>query len=150
MSVSLRETITEAMKTAMRAKETRRLGTIRLLLAAIKQKEVDERITLDEPQLLAIIDTMLKQRRGSIVEFEKAGRSDLADQEAFEITVLQEFLPPALTDDEIQTMVRKAISDSQASSMQDMGKVMAILKPQMQGRADLGKISGKIKDLLNQ
>lgn len=150
MSASLRETITEAMKTAMRAKDARKLGTIRLLLAAIKQKEVDERITLDESQLLGIIDTMMKQRRGSIAEFEKAGRTDLVDQEAFEITVLQEFLPPALSDDEITEMIQKAIADSQASSMKDMGKVMAILKPLMQGRADLGKIGGQIKDLLNQ
>lgn len=150
MSDSLRESITEAMKVAMRAKDARKLGTVRLLLAAIKQKEVDERITLSETQILAILDTMLKQRRGSIEEFEKAGRADLVDQEAFEITVLQEFLPPALNDDEIKNMIQKAITESEASSMKDMGKVMALLKPQMQGRADLSKISGQIKDLLNQ
>jgi uncharacterized protein len=146
--MSLKEQIQEDMKSAMRAKEQRRLGTIRLLLAAIKQREVDERITLDDPQILSVIDKMLKQRRDSLSQYLNAGRQDLADQEAYEMSVLEEYLPEQLSALEIDQLIQKALQESGASSMKDMGKVMTILRPELQGRADMAKVSVKIKQAL--
>jgi len=146
--MSLKQQITEDMKTAMRAKETARLGAIRLLLAAMKQREVDERIELSDADVLAIIDKMLKQRRDSISQYEAAARQDLADVEKFEMSVLQTYMPQQLSEAEIATLVAQAIVASGAASSQDMGKVMAILKPQLAGRADVAKVSGLVKSKL--
>jgi len=145
MSSVLKQRITDDMKAAMRSKDKARLGTIRLLLAAIKQREVDERIELDNDQILVILDKMVKQRRDSKAQYDKAERPDLADQEAFEIGVLQDYLPEALSAEEISSLIAKAIRDTDASGMQDMGKVMAIIKPQVQGRADMGQVSALVK-----
>lgn len=138
------------MKAAMRAKETARLGAIRLLLAAMKQREVDERIELTDADIIAIIDKMNKQRRDSITQYEAAGRSELADIEKFEMSVLAEYMPQQLSDAEIAQAVTAAISASGAASAQDMGKVMAIVKPQLAGRADMGKVSALIKAQLSK
>ncbi len=143
--MSLRERITEDMKTAMRAKDTPRLGAIRLLQAAIKQREVDERIELDDAQVVAVIEKMLKQRRDSISQYEAAKRNDLADVEKFEVSVLQAYMPQALSDAEVEQMVVDAIAASGAAGVKDMGKVMAAVKPQVAGRADMGKVSALIK-----
>jgi uncharacterized protein YqeY len=143
--VSLKTRITEDMKNAMRAKETARLGAIRLLQAAIKQREVDDRIELNDQQIIETIEKMLKQRRDSISQYEAAQRHDLADAEKFEVEVLQAYLPAQLSDDEIAQIIAQAITDSGAQGMQEMGKVMALVKPQVVGRADMGKISGLIK-----
>jgi uncharacterized protein YqeY len=143
--VSLKARITEDMKTAMRAKDSVRLGAIRLLQAAIKQREVDERIELDDTQVIEAIEKMLKQRRDSIEAYEKANRQDLVDIEKFEVSVLQTYLPQALTDDEVKAILEKVITETAASGMKDMGKVMAAVKPLVVGRADMGKISGLIK-----
>lgn len=143
--MSLRERITEDMKTAMRAKDTPRLGAIRLLQAAIKQREVDERIELDDAQVVAVIEKMLKQRRDSISQYEAANRNDLADVEKFEVSVLQAYMPQALSDAEVEQMVVDAIAASGAAGVKDMGKVMAVVKPQVAGRADMGKVSALIK-----
>jgi len=148
--MSLKLKITEDMKSAMRAKETARLGAIRLLLAAMKQREVDERIELSDADVLTIIDKMLKQRRDSISQYEAANRHDLADVEKFEMTVLQTYMPQQLSDAEISEAVAQAIAASGAASAQDMGKVMAILKPQLAGRADIGKVSGLVKATLSK
>lgn len=142
---SLKKRVEEAMKAAMRAQDKPRLGTIRLILAAVKQREVDERITLDDTQVLAVLDKMLKQRRDSIDQFRKAGREDLATNEEAEVKVIQEFMPAALSDAELDSLVAAAVAQSGAASMKDMGKVMAILKAQVQGRADMGAVSAKIK-----
>ncbi len=144
----LRARISEDMKAAMRAKETARLGAIRLLLAAIKQREVDERIELDDTQVIAAIEKMLKQRRDSISQYEAANRHDLADVEKFEVSVLQEYLPQALTADEVDAIIAKAITETSAAGIKDMSKVMAAVKPQVVGRADMGQISGLIKSKL--
>ena len=141
--MTLKERITEDMKTAMRAKETARLGAIRLLLAAIKQKEVDERVTLDDAMVVAIIDKMLKQRRDSIAQFEAAGRNDLADAEKFEAELLSSYMPAGLSADEIAAAVAAAVSSTGAAGPGDMGKVMAVLMPQVKGRAD-GKLVNQI------
>ncbi len=141
----LKTQITDAMKTAMREKNKARLGVIRLMTAAMKQIEVDERIELDDARVLTILDKMLKQRRESIKQYEAAERQELADQEAFEITVIQEFMPSQLSDDEISTIIDEAVAATGASSMKDMGKVMGIIKPKLAGRADMGAVSGKIK-----
>lgn len=146
MSLKLR--ITDDMKTAMRSKQKDRLGIIRLVLAAIKQIEVDKRIELDEAQVLAVLDKMVKQRRDSIAQFQTADRQDLVDQEQFELSVLQEYMPAALSDDDIEAMVTAAITESGASSPKEMGAVMGILKPQMQGRADMGAVSKLVKTRL--
>lgn len=138
------------MKAAMRAKETARLGAIRLLLAAMKQREVDERIELTDADIIAIIDKMNKQRRDSITQYEAAGRSELADVEKFEMSVLAQYMPQQLSDAEIAQAVTAAISASGAASAQDMGKVMAIVKPQLAGRADMGKVSALIKAQLSK
>lgn len=133
------------MKAAMRAKETARLGAIRLLQAAIKQREVDERIELDDAQVVAVIEKMLKQRRDSISQYEAANRMDLADAEKFEVGVLQAYMPAQLSEAEVEAEVVKAIAASGASSAKDMGKVMGLLKSALAGRADMGKVSGLIK-----
>ena len=148
--MSLKLKITEDMKSAMRAKETARLGAIRLLLAAMKQREVDERIELSDADILAIIDKMMKQRRDSINQYEAANRHDLADVEKFEMTVLQTYLPQQLSEADIREAIAQAIAASGAASAQDMGKVMAILKPQLAGRADIGKVSGLVKATLSK
>jgi uncharacterized protein YqeY len=146
--MSLKDRINDDMKAAMRAKETDRLGTIRLLNAAIKQREVDERITLDDAQLIAVIDRMIKQRKDSIAQYEKAARQDLADKEKFEISVLEGYLPQQLSQAEIDAAVAEAIAATGAKSAADMGKVMGVLKPKLAGRADMGKVSGLVKSRL--
>lgn len=140
--------ITDDMKSAMRAKEKERLLTIRTILAAIKQQEVDTREDVDDTDVLAILDKQSKQRRESISQFTSAGREDLVAQEELELGFIQEYLPEPLSEDEIQSFIKEAIESTAASSMKDMGKVMAYLKPKMQGRADMGKISGQIKSSL--
>jgi uncharacterized protein YqeY len=149
MSVSLKEQLSDAMKAAMRAKEKQRLGTIRLIQADIKRIEVDERVELDDARVLAVMDKMVKQRRDSISQFSAAGRTELADIEQAEIEVIQEFLPQPLTEQEIDALIAAAIAESGASSMQQMGAVMAIVKPQIQGRADAGAVSGQVKRALS-
>lgn len=146
---TLKERITADMKTAMRAKDKDSLGTIRLILAAVKQVEVDERITLDDSAVLAILDKMVKQRRDSISQFEKAGRDDLVAQERGELELIQTYLPKALDESEIDALIDEAVATTGASGMRDMGKVMGWLKPKLQGRADMGKVSGQIKQRLN-
>jgi len=145
----LRAQITEDMKTAMRAKDAQRLSAIRLLLASLKQREVDERIELTDADVLAIIEKMIKQRRDSIEQFEKGGRQDLADKEQFEITVLQGYMPAAMSAAEVDAAVTEAISSSGAKLMADMGKVMALLNPRLAGRADMGKVSALVKAKLS-
>lgn len=142
---TLKARLTEAMKAAMRAQEKARLGAIRLMLAEIKRVEVDERIELDDARVLAILDKMIKQRRDSIQQFESAGRTDLVEIEAGELAVIQEFLPRALDEAELELLIDDAMRESGAVAMKDMGKVMAILKPQVQGRADMGLVSQRIK-----
>ena len=145
----LKSQLKDAQKQAMRAKEKQRLIVIRSMLAEIKRVEVDERIELDDARILAILDKMLKQRRDSISQFEAAARTDLADQEKYEMGVVQEFLPAQLSADEIADMIETAVTATGATSMQDMGKIMGQLKPQLQGRADIGKVSGQIKARLS-
>lgn len=145
MSDSLKAQITEAMKDAMRAKEKERLGAIRLIQAEIKRIEVDERIEVDDARVLAILDKMVKQRRDSIKQYQDANRPELADKEQAEIDVIQAFLPEALSEQELSAMIDAAIAESGAESMRDMGKVMGVLKPQIQGRADVGAVSGLVK-----
>lgn len=147
--MSLKQNLTDAMKAAMKGGDKSRLGVIRLVMAAIKQVEVDERIELDDERVLAVLDKMVKQRRESISQYTTAGRDDLVQQEEYEVSVLQDFLPEALSDDEIEQMIAQAVDQTGASSIKDMGKVMGLLKPQMQGRADMGAVSGKIKARLN-
>ena len=137
------------MKTAMRAKDSARLGAIRLLQAAIKQREVDERIELNDSDILAAIEKMLKQRRDSISAYEGANRHDLADVEKFEVSVLQTYLPQQLTDAEVAALLEQAITDTGADGIKDMSKVMAAIKPLVVGRADMGKLSGLIKTRLS-
>jgi len=149
MSDSLKQNLTADMKASMKGGDKKRLGVIRLVLAAIKQIEVDERIELDDNRVLAVLDKMVKQRRESISQYKDAGRDDLREQEEYEVSILQDFLPEALSEEEISQMITKAISDTGAESIKDMGKVMGVLKPQMQGRADMGAVSGKIKAQLN-
>lgn len=146
--MSLKDQITEDMKSAMRARETERLGTIRLLLAAIKQREVDERVVVDDAGIVAIIEKLMKQRKDSITQFEKAGRTDLVNQESFELTILQAYLPAQLSANEISQIVSKTIADLGASGPQDMGKVIGALKPQLAGKADMGAVSGLVKAAL--
>ena len=148
-SEGLKQRIESDMKDAMRAKDKERLGTIRLILAAIKQREVDERITLSNTDILAVLDKMVKQRRDSIAQFEQAGRQELANKEAAEVTVIQKYMPAALSEDEVDTMIADAIANSGAASPQDIGKIMALLKPQLQGRADMGLVSRKVKEKLS-
>jgi hypothetical protein len=136
------------MKSAMRAGDKERLGTIRLILAAIKQREVDERITLDDPQVLSVLDKMLKQRRESITQFESGGRADLVAKETAEIGVLQGYLPAPMSPVELDALISEAITATGAASIKDMGKVMAAVKPKAQGRADMGAVSARIKQKL--
>ena len=140
--------IKDDMKASMKAKNKARLGVIRLILAAIKQIEVDERIELDNERIIIVLDKMLKQRRDSIKQFRDAGREDLAIIEEAEVLVIQDFLPQALTEEEIEVLIKAAISDTGAASMKEMGKVMGILKPKLQGRADISIVSKKIKAAL--
>lgn len=146
----LKDRLVNDMKLAMRAKDKDRLMTIRTLLAAIKQQEVDTRKELDDADVLAILDKQSKQRRESISQYAKAGREDLVSQEELELGFIQEYLPEPLTEEEIQTLIQEAIAATGATSMKDMGKVMAHIKPLAQGRADMGKISGQIKSALSQ
>ena len=146
--MSLKEQITEDMKAAMRAKDAAKLGTIRLLTAAMKQKEVDERIELTDTHVLAIIEKMIKQRKDSITQFEAGGRQDLADQEKSEVAVLSAYMPAALSDAEIQSEVYAAVAATGAAGPQDMGKVMGVLKPKLAGRADMTAVSALVKAAL--
>jgi uncharacterized protein YqeY len=148
-AMSLKEQITEDMKAAMRAKETAKLGTIRLLTAAIKQKEVDERIEVSDAQVLAIIEKMIKQRKDSISQFEAGGRQDLADAEKAELVILSVYMPAGLSEAEIKAEVQAAVTASGAAGPQDMGKVMAILKPKLAGRADMTAVSALVKAALS-
>lgn len=150
MSQDIKLNLQEAVKDAMRAKDQQRLGTLRLVMAAIKQKEIDSRVELgdqplNEQQILAVLDKMVKQRRESIEQYKAANRDDLADKESSEIQVIEEFLPAQLSETEIDQLITKAMSETGASSAKDMGKVMAILKPELQGRADIKVVSEKIK-----
>ena len=146
--MSLIDNIQDEVKVAMRAKDKARLSVLRLITAAVKQREVDERITLNDDQLMIVLDKMLKQRRESIAQYEKAGRQELVDQEAFEITVIQTFLPAQLTQDEITQVVQEAVQKTGASSMKDMAAVMALVKPAIQGRADAAFVSQLVKKTL--
>lgn len=141
--------VTAEVKVAMKARDKPRLGALRLIMADFKRIEVDERIELDDERVLVILDKMTKQRKDSLKQFEDAGREDLAKQEALEIAVIAEFLPDQLSDDEVSGLVKAAIAETGAASMQDMGKVMAIVKPQVQGKADMGAVSGLVKAQLS-
>ncbi len=143
--MSLKDNLQEDMKTAMRAGDKPRLAVIRLINAAIKQREVDERITLDDAQVTAVLDKMVKQRRESLGHYEQAGRDDLANQEKFEIEVIQHYLPEPLGEAELDALIDAAMAQTGAASIKDMGKVMGILKPQIQGRADMAAVSARIK-----
>ncbi|MFZ1904017.1 MAG: GatB/YqeY domain-containing protein [Steroidobacteraceae bacterium] len=147
--MALRDRITEDMKNAMRAGDKDRLGTIRLILAAIKQREVDERITLDDGQVLSVLEKMVKQRREAITQFQAGGRADLVAKETAEIGVLQGYLPAQLTEAELETLISESIAAAGATSIKDMGKVMAAVKPRAQGRADMGAVSARIKQKLS-
>jgi len=148
--MSLKDSITEDMKSAMRAKDTERLGTIRLLLAAMKQKEVDERIELDDAAVLAIIEKLIKQRKDSISQFQAAGRDDLVAKEQAELVVLQAYMPAQLSEEEVRAAVSAAIAQVGAVGPQDMGKVMGVVKPQLAGKADMGMVSAVVKALLTK
>ena len=147
--MSLKDQITEDMKTAMRAKDADRLGTIRMLLAAIKQKEVDEQIAVDDVMVVGLVDKLVKQRKDSIAAYEKADRQDLADKEAAEITVLQGYLPQRMSTEEIALAVKQIVADVGASGPGDMGKVMGAVKQQLAGKADMGQVSAAVKAALN-
>ncbi|MET0027664.1 MAG: GatB/YqeY domain-containing protein [Candidatus Thiodiazotropha sp.] len=144
----LKQRIQDDVKVAMKAKDKARLSTLRLITAEIKQREVDTRTELDESQVLAILDKMIKQRRDSATQYQDAGRTELADQERSEIAIIETYLPAALSAAEIDAMIAEAIASAGASGMQDMGKVMGLLKPRMQGRADMGQVSGLVKQKL--
>jgi len=144
----LRLQIQEDMKTAMKAGDKRRLGAVRLILAAVKQKEVDERKELSDADVLGVLEKMLKQRRDSISQYEQAGRTDLAEQEAFEVGVIQGYMPAALSDAEVAALIEEAIAATGAKAMADMGKVMGVVKPKIQGRADMGAVSARVKQRL--
>jgi uncharacterized protein YqeY len=149
MTASIKERIRDAMKVAMKAGDKPRLGVIRLMMADIKRREVDERIELDDHEVIVVLDKMLKQRRESIAQYRPAGREDLALVEEQEITVIQDFLPQPLSEDEINAIVLAAITASNATAIKDMGKVMGLVKPKMQGRADMSIVSVKIKGILS-
>ena len=148
--MSLKEQITEDMKSAMRAKEADRLSTIRMLLAAMKQKEVDERVTLDDTMVIAIVDKLIKQRKDSIAAFEQAGRTDLADKESAEVKVLEAYLPQRLSADEITAAVNAIVTELGASGPGDMGKVMGAAKAKLAGKADMGLVSAAVKQALSR
>ncbi|WP_105253946.1 GatB/YqeY domain-containing protein [Pseudoalteromonas sp. T1lg75] len=147
--MSLLDSLKDAQKDAMRAKDKMRLGAIRSVLAAVKQREIDEQITLNEADITSVVVKLVKQRRDSYTQYKDAGRDDLADVEAAEMFVLEEFLPKQLSEDEISQLIDKAIADTGAQGMQDMGKVMGVIKSQAEGRADMGKLSGLIKQRLS-
>ena len=147
--MTLKDRITEDMKTAMRAGEKERLATIRLIVAAVKQREVDERIALDDSQVLAAIEKMIKQRKEAIVQFEAGGRADLVAKETAEIAILQAYLPAQMSDAEIDALIAEAIASTGAASIKDMGKVMGAVKAKAQGRADMGAVSARIKQKLS-
>ena len=146
--MTLKERITEDMKSAMRAGEKERLGTIRLALAAIKQREVDERIMLDDGQVLAVLEKMIKQRKEAITQFQAGGRADLVAKESAEVSILEGYLPARMSDAELDALIAGAIASSGATSAKDMGKVMALVKSQAQGRADMGAVSARVKEKL--
>ena len=146
---ALKTRINDDVKTAMRSKDKERLGTLRLLTAAIKQIEVDERVELNDDQIIAVIEKMLKQRKDSIEQFEKAGRTELAEVEIKEIAILKEFMPEQLSDADVDALIDEAIASTGAEAMKDMGKVMGMLKPKLAGKADMGSVSGKIKAKLS-
>jgi uncharacterized protein len=148
MTTTLKDRITEDMKAAMRAADKERLGTIRMLQAAIKQREVDERITLDDAQVLAVIEKMIKQRKESIAQFEQGGRADLAAKERAEIDLLQAYLPAQLSEAEVDALIKDAIASTGAATIKDMGKVMGVVKAKAAGRADMGAVSARIKAAL--
>lgn len=148
MASEIKQAVSAAVKDAMRAKEKDRLGVLRMVMSEFKKIEVDERIELDDARVLVVLDKLVKQRKDSEKQYRDAGREDLAEIEAFEIGVIQVFLPTALTAEEITTIVKAAVAQSGAESMKDMGKVMAIVKPQVQGRADMGEISKIVKSAL--
>jgi len=143
--MSLKDRIQDDMKAAMRAKDKNRLGVIRLILAAIKQREIDERIELNETQALGVLEKMIKQRRESLAQYQNAGRADLAAQESFEIDLVQSYLPAPLSESDLETLIANAIAATGAQSLRDMGKVMALIKDQAQGRADLAAVSARVK-----
>jgi hypothetical protein len=147
--MSLKERIQEDMKGAMRSGDKDRLGTIRLIMAAVKQREVDERITLDDTQLLAVLEKMGKQRRESIAQFQAGGRADLVAKENAELTIINAYMPARLADDELDALINQAISETGASSIKDMGKVMGIIKTKAQGRADMAVVGARIKARLS-
>ena len=147
--MTLKNRLQDDMKTALKSKDKDRLGTIRLILAAVKQREVDERIDLDDAAIITILDRMAKQRRESISQFQNAGRTDLADKEEFELAVIQSYLPAALSDAELDQLIEAAMTESGASSIRDMGKVMALIKPKAQGRADMSALSARVKARLS-
>jgi uncharacterized protein len=146
--MALKDRLTEDMKSAMRAADKARLGTVRLALAAIKQREVDERISLDDSQVLAVLEKMVKQRREAITQFQSGGRADLVAKETAEIAVLQQYLPAQMSEGEVDTLIAEAIRETGAASLKDMGKVMAAVKPKAQGRTDMGALSARIKQKL--
>ncbi|MCI0401186.1 MAG: GatB/YqeY domain-containing protein, partial [Gammaproteobacteria bacterium] len=147
-SQTLKQRINEDVNAALRAREKQRLGTLRFILAAIKQKEVDEQVSLDDTAVLAVLDKLVRQYRESIAQFESAKRHDLVAKECYELEVVKEYLPAPLSATEIDALIDAAITESGASSMKDMGKVMGILKPKLQGRADMGAVSGRVKEYL--
>ena len=147
--MTLKTRLQDDMKTALKSKDKDRLGTIRLILAAVKQREVDERIDLDDAAIITVLDRMAKQRRESISQFQNAGRTDLADKEEFELAVIQSYLPAALSDAELDQLIEAAMTESGASSIRDMGKVMALIKPKAQGRADMTALSARVKARLS-
>ena len=147
--MTLKTRLQDDMKTALKSKDKDRLGTIRLILAAVKQREVDERIDLDDAAIITVLDRMAKQRRESISQFQNAGRTDLADKEEFELAVIQSYLPAALSDAELDQLIEAAMTESGASSIRDMGKVMALIKPKAQGRADMSALSARVKARLS-
>ena len=149
MADALKSRIQEDVKSAMRARERERLSALRLITAAVKQKEVDDRIELDDRGVVAVLEKMIKQRRDSIEQYKKAGRDELADREAFEIEVISAYMPAAMDDSEVDALVEAAISEVDASGMKDMGKVMGILKAKVQGRADMGAVSAKVRARLS-
>ena len=147
--MNLKARLNEDVKTALKGGEKARVGTLRLILAGIKQREVDERIELDDSQILAVLDKMMKQRRESADQYQKAGRDDLVQQETFELKVISPYLPQPLDDQEIDALITESINDAEATSMRDMGKVMSLLRPAVQGRVDMAALSAKIKALLS-
>ena len=149
MPDTLKQRIQEDVKCAMRSKDKERLGVLRMTTAAIKQREIDERTSLDDAGILTVLDKMIKQRRDALGQFTAAGRNDLAEREAFEIAVLEEYMPAALTETELNTLIEAAMTEVGASSLRDMGNVMKLLTPEVRGRADMGAVSGRVKERLS-